>query len=499
MNQITRQLAKEYLINYINGNSTRIKGIGNHLRHRNPELLEYIKKESKKFGFSNNGIVIYMLLNDIETPPLCVDCKINYTTFYNHHFNKRCTKCGLKHGGIQSNQSYKEKHGHYLFSDKEFRDKISDKLFKETGYKYNTQKPEVISKIQKSLHEKYNGCGFASQHIKDKIDSTMISKYGYNHIDYNGNSKRISDMKSRNIQKYGVDSWMKLDSSKKLFHNMNMTKEILQNVIDFLNKYDLVLVSNYYNAKTPFKVKCNKCKNEFWIKCYNQMQQGIISPYCCKNCYPNIGSGKSQTEISISNSIQLKYPNLKIETNIRNIIDNHKELDIYIKEKNLAIEYNGLWWHSSNNCNPKNRSIDSDYHYKKYKMCKEKGIRLITIFEWDSLDIIMNIIYHIIDDNEIIDLNNFEKIDGTDDILIDNRFYSYEFLKNKNNYELIRKIQPLPWFWEIHDRDFIRYDEFKQSFCTDGSKPFDVAKEYDYNWIYDCGYQVIRLKTEKSV
>ena len=66
-----------------------------------------------------------------------------------------------------------------------------------------------------------------------------------------------------------------------------------------------------------------------------------------------------------------------------------KELDVYIPEKNFAIEYNGLYWHSeAGDCY-------SDYHLNKTKMCMEKGIRLLHIYEneWrDKQDICKSMI-----------------------------------------------------------------------------------------------------------
>lgn len=52
------------------------------------------------------------------------------------------------------------------------------------------------------------------------------------------------------------------------------------------------------------------------------------------------------------------------------------ELDIYIPEKNIAFEYNGLLWHDESHT-----GNDKYYHYRKWKMCKEQGIQLITIWE----------------------------------------------------------------------------------------------------------------------
>lgn len=50
------------------------------------------------------------------------------------------------------------------------------------------------------------------------------------------------------------------------------------------------------------------------------------------------------------------------------------ELDIFIPSKKIAIEYCGLYWHSD-----VHKTLR--YHQHKMKMCNEKGIRLITLFE----------------------------------------------------------------------------------------------------------------------
>ena len=57
-----------------------------------------------------------------------------------------------------------------------------------------------------------------------------------------------------------------------------------------------------------------------------------------------------------------------------------KELDIYIPEKKIAIEYNGVYWHSNST------NKDKMYHYNKWKKCHEKEIQLITIWEDDWRD-----------------------------------------------------------------------------------------------------------------
>lgn len=52
------------------------------------------------------------------------------------------------------------------------------------------------------------------------------------------------------------------------------------------------------------------------------------------------------------------------------------ETDIFIEELNLAIEFNGTYWHSENG-----GQKDKHYHINKYDFFKEKGIELIQIWE----------------------------------------------------------------------------------------------------------------------
>lgn len=71
-----------------------------------------------------------------------------------------------------------------------------------------------------------------------------------------------------------------------------------------------------------------------------------------------------------------------------------KELDIYIPDKKLAIEFNGIYWHSekifeSKGINAKN------YHRLKTDLCNKHGIQLLQFFEDEWLykkDIVKSII-----------------------------------------------------------------------------------------------------------
>jgi len=122
----------------------------------------------------------------------------------------------------------------------------------------------------------------------------------------------------------------------------------------------------YYIDTGIIKFKCSDCEHiyerytNFSVRC----------PKCSKMSI-------SKPEIDI---VEFLKENTKFEiiTNNRNIIS-PLELDIYIPEKNIAIEFDGLYWHNDNH-------IDKNYHINKTKLCEDAGIQLIHIFEneWKS-------------------------------------------------------------------------------------------------------------------
>ncbi len=85
----------------------------------------------------------------------------------------------------------------------------------------------------------------------------------------------------------------------------------------------------------------------------------------------------------------LKENNIKFESH-NNLIG--LELDFYLPEYNLAIEANGIYWHSDVNDNDQNKFR----HNLKLQLCEDKNIQLLQIFEdeWmNKKDIWKNLIF----------------------------------------------------------------------------------------------------------
>lgn len=94
----------------------------------------------------------------------------------------------------------------------------------------------------------------------------------------------------------------------------------------------------------------------------------------CAVCWKE-GSG-SQAEEDVA--LFLESLGLKVERKVITMLENRRELDIYLPEYNVAVEYNGLHWHSE-------KYRERKYHINKYQECKDKGITLIQIWEDDWL------------------------------------------------------------------------------------------------------------------
>ena len=127
------------------------------------------------------------------------------------------------------------------------------------------------------------------------------------------------------------------------------------------NKY-IINDVNYKSYKSKIKLFCLK-HGEFWQRTNNHLQ-GCGCPKCSNN--------NSKSEQDIANF--LKNNGFKVITKIRRIIKPY-ELDIYVPKMKIAIEYNGLRWHSE--IFEKNKN----YHLMKTVLSEKHGIQLIHIFE----------------------------------------------------------------------------------------------------------------------
>ena len=170
----------------------------------------------------------------------------------------------------------------------------------------------------------------------------------------NSRKKRRSDIGMTTNQLTGLKS--------KQTKHINFFNKLLQ---DNVSEFTIITTIDEYEHNTEIEYQCRKC---------NTIRKSIYPYIRCLKCNPKI---ISDGERDISEYI--KKLNIIIEGSNRNEIK-PLELDILIKSHNIAIEYDGLFWHSHNKLKDKN------YHLNKTELCEAKGIQLLHIFENEWLD-----------------------------------------------------------------------------------------------------------------
>ena len=149
----------------------------------------------------------------------------------------------------------------------------------------------------------------------------------------------------------------------------DFSKAMEKRGIHFIEKAKLLNPTYDYS-----KVKYTGENNNVIIICplHGEFKQTPHNHISNKNKCPKCNKlGSSQQEKEILKYLKEIYNGSIIE-NDREIL-NGKELDIFIPDLKIAIEYDGIYWH--NNLN----------NYFKFEKCLDKGIRLIQITEWEWL------------------------------------------------------------------------------------------------------------------
>lgn len=210
--------------------------------------------------------------------------------------------------------------------------------------------------------------------IKNKIKQTVLEKYGVDHIFKADVIK--NKMENTWLEKYGETNPNKSEKIKNKNKKKNKIKQY-DFFTKFLNISFIEMLSSYeqYINNDILKFKCLKCAAEYDGH-YTISNQKITRCPECTTKYSSIGEGEVlqfiKDNILNDKSIYLQRDKKEISP---------FELDIYIPEYKLAIEYNGIYWHSANV-----RTMDKNYHLNKTNMCIAKGIQLLHIFEHEWLN-----------------------------------------------------------------------------------------------------------------
>lgn len=93
--------------------------------------------------------------------------------------------------------------------------------------------------------------------------------------------------------------------------------------------------------------------------------------------------GTSRAELSLKAELTRMLPaGVTLKSHERSLIYPY-EVDLYLPELALAIEFNGTYWHSDKFLQLSHNMTAEDYHRLKQEKCAAKGVRLVFVWESD--------------------------------------------------------------------------------------------------------------------
>lgn len=343
--------------------SSTYHDLGEEIRNAVPKL------SSDQYSFKTR---IYWILNDIDDFPRCEIChgKVlrNVWTLENGYrkYGHTSITCSEECRKVAQHQTFEktclDRYGvTNVYAAESVKETIRQKNLLLYGIENGGNTKEGRLKAKQTIFDHFGEDGLSSPIIREHKRLSCQSKYGKNHHTQTDEYKERCQAKT--IQRYVF----KLDNDPEL------------EVIGLNNLSCDITYDDLRNKK--FNCKCKKCGNEFigHLSFGNFYNHGTYSS--CNRCHPHSSSSTGEKEII--EFLKSIYSG-EILTNKRTIIQN-SELDIYIPQKNLAIEYDGIYWHSEEAGTPKM------YHLSKTEKCENKNIHLIHIFEneWkDHSDIV---------------------------------------------------------------------------------------------------------------
>jgi hypothetical protein len=264
---------------------------------------------------------------------------------------------------------------------KKIKENLKKNLLKNEGITNVFQREGVKEKSKNTLREKY-GTEYYSQttDFLEKVKNTKFKKYG--NENYN-NTKKNQDTC---LKRYGSKIYMCKDYSEEQRDLLEHEDKLLQYIID--NK-----VLNIKDLSTKLNIRYRT----MWL---------IINK---NNWYYLFDYSKSIPEKCIRDYINQYY---ETENNTRKYLKS-REIDIYIPELKIGVEFNGNFYHNEY-AKPKN------YHQEKSLLAEEKGIFIYHIFEYEwntnRLKILHELNHLLKIDEETIDENDLtvKVFDGND-------------------------------------------------------------------------------------
>jgi hypothetical protein len=214
--------------------------------------------------------------------------------------------------------------------------------------------------------------------ISQKRASTNLKKYGVSNVgqtataiehraavyaDKSAVKEIVEQVKQTKLVKYGNEHYNNSNSIKETYKLKRTSGYWInrfpdKNIAALENKAQL---ESLYLEKTPLEIA-------------DQLGVHIQTVYKYLNAHGLREPFKSNDELELVRYLEsLGITN--IIRNTRKLLPSKREIDIYLPDYKVAIEYNGVYWHHEDVAH-----ITRTYHYEKFQECQQLGIQLITVF-----------------------------------------------------------------------------------------------------------------------
>jgi hypothetical protein len=257
---------------------------------------------------------------------------------------KRATTNLERYGVVNAGQTAEAKAAHRAVYQDSWRVKeITENIKKTTMSRYGAENVGLLDAVKK------------------KREKTLLKKYGVT----NAMLDRATVEKAQQTKKERYEPY---HLAKLNYRRFIKTSEENFGVTPLLSHDEYVGVA----TRPLITFKCCQCGLTF------AKRFDYAVPPICKRCNPAEISYKSKEELEVFEFCKSLVPGA-ISGDRSQI--NPYEIDIYLPEHKIGIEYCGLYWHSE-----VSGGKSWNYHYRKFKAAAEKGIQLITIYsdEWNN-------------------------------------------------------------------------------------------------------------------
>jgi hypothetical protein len=228
------------------------------------------------------------------------------------------------------------------------------------------------------FNEGYTLCGPSKKCQCCMELASQNSKLMHQSFDDNKKKEISEKRKHTMIEKYGVPYNLLRDDVK-----LKLTRpKIKDSTYEKLSNYEWL--DTEYNVKKRSAVDIARDFNIYY---------GTVIDYCKSHGF-NIRKRSAYSIIENEICDYITSLGVECESSDWNIVIG-KEIDLYIPSKNIAIEINGLYWHSYHPSSNKDENMFKNKHIYKTESCIEQNIQLLHFTDWqwyNKQDIVKSII-----------------------------------------------------------------------------------------------------------